>query len=657
MTQPHHQRRFAYKPFQREDLARAILCDGCILSWDTGLGKTIAAFSLGLLKLGYTVDSAGHLTTKAAALLVAPGGLHRQIQEEGRRLFGQAVTVLDKEIFSKLRTWDPLERRFKVPAGFYLVSYTALGRNGMESPPNPDKDPTQAVMDRLRVTWRDVEEDWQESFRILSAEYSTQLLAGSAPDHAPTPWSQLSDADRERHAIVVCHRRLGVVLQKVDLAPEVADPHRMRCVWDSSLADDCMDSFDCVVVDEGTRLKGESFLAAGVLRLRPKYRYVLTATPIKNRLPDMFQLAWWACGGSRVATARFPWAPGDKDDFADRFCQRMTQIDEKTGRRKRGGWSRLTPQVANVHALWKLNGSVVIRRRKRDSGVDIPAKHRHVIRVPMGMAQAQAYKAELQRSDVRAGAKLAHLRSISSMGLPKHMVALSLIEQILRQNRQAVVFSAFNGPLHSLQARLQEAGISPLVLTHEVTEKRRGERAARFASGPVTGGEPVLLAGIECMSEGHNFPLCQNVIFLDYSLAANCMTQADDRIHRITSREEVHSWRIITSGTVDLALEALDGEKHDAAELVLDGSLTGASIDEVSPARILRESELGFATAEIQDEEELRLAWVDLRERLRLAMAHWPGASTAATGVIATKTPAAAVDPVSDLLRLAELLL
>lgn len=651
---------FAFKQFQREDLARAILCDGCILSWDTGLGKTIAAFALPLLKVGYTTDHRGELTLRGAALLVAPGGLHRQIQEEGRRIFGQAVTTLDKDTFCQLRRWDATQRRWVVPPGFYLSSYTALGRNGMELPPDPAKDPTQAVMDRLRVTWAEVEASWMECFQSLASAYSARLLAGEEAGEPPTPWRDLSQADQERHAITVCHGRLGQVLQKVDLVPDVADPHRLRCVWDSVLADECMDTFDCVVVDEGTRLKGDSFIAAGVLRLRPQYRYVLTATPIKNRLPDLFQLAWWACGGSKVATARFPWAPGDKDDFAERFCQRMTQIDERNGRRKRGGWSRLTPQVANVHALWKLNGAVVIRRRKRDSGVDIPAKHRHVIRVPLGLAQAKAYKEELDRTDIKAGAKLAHLRSISSMGLPKHMVALSLIEQILRQNRQAIVFSAFNAPLHALEARLTEAGIHPLVLTHEVSEKRRGLRAARFAAGPVSGGEPILLAGVECMSEGHNFPLCQNVIFLDYSLAANCMTQADDRIHRITSQEEVHSWRILCDGSVDLALEALDGEKHDAAELVLDGALTGAVVDEVSPARILRASAAGFSTAEIQDEEDLRSVWVDLRERLQHAHAGWPGASTAATSVpIATgKAPAAAVDPVlAELLRLAELLL
>jgi len=41
------------KPFQKQDLARAALKDGLILSWDTGLGKTWALFLWSLLKCGF----------------------------------------------------------------------------------------------------------------------------------------------------------------------------------------------------------------------------------------------------------------------------------------------------------------------------------------------------------------------------------------------------------------------------------------------------------------------------------------------------------------------------------------------------------------------------------------------------------------------------
>ena len=41
------------KLFQKQDLARAALKDGLILSWDTGLGKTWALYLWPLLKVGF----------------------------------------------------------------------------------------------------------------------------------------------------------------------------------------------------------------------------------------------------------------------------------------------------------------------------------------------------------------------------------------------------------------------------------------------------------------------------------------------------------------------------------------------------------------------------------------------------------------------------
>lgn len=612
---------FRFQPFQREDLARAALSPGCILSWDTGLGKTVAAFTLPFLKLGW--DPA--LRPRGAVLLVAPGGLHAQITEEGRRLFRQEVVPLDKPAFLRRRRWDPSRRAWGLPPGFYLTSYTRLGRNDAERP--PQREEPAVIAERLGLRPADLERLYLESFAARAMAHGEAILEGHLTQ-APVAWADLPEAERRSWAEHLIRERLQACLAGVSLELEVERPHAMRCVWDTTLADEAMDAFDCVVVDEGTRIKGESFLAAGVFRLRPQYRYVLTATPIKNRLPDFFQLAWWVCGGTTQANARFPWRPEDKAAFAETFCQSMTQIDPRTGRRKRGGWRRLTPQVCQVHALWKLNGAVVIRRRKKDSGVIIPPKHRHVIRVPMGREQAREYEHTLRDPETTAGAKLTALRQVSAQGLPKLLVALSLVEQVLRQGRQVMVFSAFNAPLSTLYGYLRQAGVEAAVLTHERSEAQRGAVARRFQAGPGPEGLPVVLAGIECMSEGYNFPRCQQVVFLDYSLSADKMRQAEDRVHRLTSREEVHSWRILADGSVDRALEALDAEKGDAAELVLDGTLLTQVAEEVSPAAILRAGEVSFATELLlQDEEEARRTeWPPLRERLALAMATWPGA-------------------------------
>ncbi len=617
---------------------RAALTDGAILSWDTGLGKSLAAFSLPLIKLGWQPGARGRLTLQGTALLVAPGGLHDQLRDTGRQ-FGQELTTLDKARFRRLARYDARQRRWALPPGFYLTSYTQLGRNGAEAMPD-----WAAMAPRDR---------WA-SLGVTPALADQHRLAHRTMDEAPlAPWSRLSGAEQvewmERAATCLA----GAHALGVAQTPDVRDPHHLRCVWDTTLSDEAGGSFDCVVVDEGTRLKGESFIAAGVLRLRPRYRYVLSATPVKNRLPDFFALAWWAAGGEAEATPRFPYRPADRDDFAARFCQTATKLDPATGRRAKGGWRRLTPHVCEVHALWKLNAALVIRRRKQDSGVDIPPKHRHVIRVRMNPIEAQAYRALLD-ADTDPGTKLARLREFSGTVHAKQCVALSLLERSLRQGEQMIFFSAFHAPIRALRGHLQAAGVPHLFLTHEVGEQQRGRLARQFAAGPVPGGLPVMLAGTACMSEGFNFPRCTHVVHLDFSLSADHMVQADNRIHRLNSVGPVHSWRILVDGTVDRALEALDGEKQDAAELVLDGHLLNAPVEDVTPSRILAQAGAEWeAHATPEQSRTTGATLAQLIASVARQAPRWPTAPPASTpGAI----PRAARPVLSESEALAELL-
>src|SRR4051812_15745870 len=94
------------KLFQHQDLARAALHDGLILSWDTGLGKTWAMFLWSLLKVGHvTVTDAGalYIKPKAPVLIIGPGDLHQQIADEAAKHFKIKVALLpDQATFARL---------------------------------------------------------------------------------------------------------------------------------------------------------------------------------------------------------------------------------------------------------------------------------------------------------------------------------------------------------------------------------------------------------------------------------------------------------------------------------------------------------------------------------------------------------------------------
>jgi hypothetical protein len=528
--------------------------------------------------------------------------------------------------------------------------------------------------------------------------------------------------------------------------PAAVATWEIKCVYSPSLSDLCYNAFRGIAIDEGVKLKGaDTYVGTGVRQMAPEYRLVLTATPIKNRVPDLFWLAHWATGGKDQAHARFPYKNqvGEQTKFAETFmvCEqnltRQAADAAKGGRVSSARYKKVTAEVCNIHRLWKLLGPVVLRRRKDDCGEDIVPKVRKVIRCKMGTLQADVYKYHLdciyvdKNGDEAIGARLQALRMaaadpsslhlkdqpghcvkpcrctlktvppeqqlqrleqqrkdlVETFGvgdpeeinehqrqltaieaeiktpvqrydtipaksncprcqgrgtlplparsgqafIPKHASVLNLVQEILARGEQVVIGSAFNDPLDHLSRWLDEAGVRHLKLDGRTSPKQRGQLAATFKRGryrPAAGDGaascPVLLAGVECMAEGHSFHLANNVILLAYSWAYDKFIQFINRVHRLTSPFPVNVYVVICDGTIDRKLESLCQEKGDSSELVLDGRLIGERSEEVNLAELLKVAQREFnAESDTLDEALVHAQWPALREQLRTAMAGW----------------------------------
>ena len=609
--------RFAFKRFQREDYARAAVADGVILAHDTGGGKGLALFIWPALKVGFkSLAEVGRksLQPLAPVLLVVPGDLHQQVMAEAREKFGAQCTVLDsQDTFLHLSTVNPANGRRQLPPGYYLTSYTQLGSNGVQDPAPFNHSAPDEMMVRYGLAEADIRKWFLDRGKIHSLYYKwlAEHTPGLGPDASEAElhaaWRAAKSASKaEQHGIydlayeTLRHYHHGARPSWAGLPPRsrqfiqnelLKDTHAAmirgigekryatqrpgatRCVFSPSLADLCQDTFACVAVDEGVRMKGEhTEIGLGVRQMNPRYRLVLTATPIKNRLPDIFWLAWWAAGGHALANARWPY-PDDSEsklDFSQEFLVSERNLTKEELSETKRRYQKLTPQVCNVHRLWKLLAPVVLRRRKKDFGEDIVQKRRHLVRVPMGTRQAAVYQHHLlgAYADLNGkpalGARLQALRvaaadpssellrphpSDKNSGLPycsapggqpglpgytpKVAAALQIIDQILRRGEQVIVFSAFQSSLDTLSARLREADVPHCVLDSRTSQKKRGIIAADFKLGPGKSKYPVMLAGSDSMSEGHIFNLCSNVIRLSYSWAWDKQEQGDNRVHRL----------------------------------------------------------------------------------------------------------------------------
>lgn len=726
LLSPHANPRFGFKQFQLEDYARAALHDGLIFAHDTGLGKTLALYIWPALKTGFqTTFAPGEergLRPLAPILLVVPGDLHQRTIEEGRKMFKATVTIIDsQEKFLRLSTLNPLTGQRELPSGYYMTSYTQLTGNGVTPYPAFQPDNIIGMMQILGLTdadasaWFDTRETLFErhyqrlaalpTFTLRELEqacFAAQQTASCdeekaglmrafealAPFHCAVYNPAFSDLPPEQKARVRAlmtgdkySEYAASVGQSRWLASPTTDPSesrpephasrlapfKIKCLYSPSLVDLCADTFLACAIDEGVKMKGEdTVIGLGVRQVTARYKLVLTATPIKNRLPDVFRLAWWATGGRQEAHARFPFPDetAARADFAEQFLISERNLTKEKAAPKR--FKKLTPQVCNIHRLWKLFAPVILRRRKADAGEDIVTKTRQVVRAPLGQEQAEVYRFHLnaqyrdKNGGPAIGAQLQALRVAAANSastllqrpehdhktkgeprakngyIPKLHSALKLIHQCLAAGEQCVLFSAFNDSLDILSARLTEAGIPHCVVDGRTSPKRRGQLAAQFALGPGKSPYPVMLAGVECMSEGHSYPLCANAILLAFSWAHDKFEQAINRIHRLNSRWNVKVWSIVCERSIDRKLESMLQEKGDAAELVLDGKLLGENTDEVNLAELLdiarKEFENGTPLSTIA-ETELEKEWPPLRIQLAAAQRAWRTAGLALVGV------------------------
>ncbi|HEX3800226.1 MAG TPA: DEAD/DEAH box helicase [Verrucomicrobiae bacterium] len=686
----------------------AIPDSGAICAQDAGLGKGIWAYVYPLLKVGLLRDAAGvpvkPVCPREPVLLVASGDLHTQILEEGRDKFKVRPTLLDsQQTFLRLSSLDPRTGRRTLPPGYYLTTYTELTRNGVIPFPKFNHADPSAACAALNVTEREIEDYFTSRVTRLAKCYELLEIRPNTPDetaaHLHAQWltlrkeyirneqrcKDLDDAYYDLKNFIAARparefNDLDPAQQRFLKARLARDAHEaasqnvdrfrddettgrtVKCVYSPSLADLCCDTFAVLVGDEAVKIKSAtSHIGIGFRQINARHRMIMTATPIKNRLPDIFFLAHTAAGGHYAAHPRFPFGRDGQEDFAGEFS--ITERNLSREQEKGGRFVRRTPQVCNIHRLWKLLAPLICRRRFEDCGEDVVKQVRHVIRVPMGLHQAAAYKFHIDAKylDINGreaiGARLQALRICAANPasallkrpesdkdrtpgqpasphayIPKVAATLTLIAQILERGEQVVIFSAFHDSLDCLSARLHEAGIRHVVLDSRVSPAKRGVAAAQFKRGPA-GAIPVMLAGVESMSEGHSFNLCNNAILLAYSWAWDKFLQAIKRILRLTSTKDVNVYSLLCDGTIDRRLEGNIMEKQDATELVLDGHLLGEDPHEVNLAELLQSARADFAhmQSSLIDERDLVKEWPTLRTRLAAAMRAWNNEPAAET--------------------------
>jgi hypothetical protein len=624
-----------FPDFQLDDIPRLALLDGAICGWEQGLGKSIAAIALALIKRPRRV------------LLIAPDDLHLQHKESAMNFFGVHLTTIEK--IEQLTAYG-LHRPAApdAPTRFFITSFHALGFNHADE-------------------WRpNVGDD------------------GLAKTHDARRKARLCDLEQIVPAWVLARMKGDDCLDAHEwfrgIGEERTYPngHTIRCVWRPTMARvlATYDCFDMVEVDEGTMMQADdAHIATGVRILNPRWRYVFTGTPIKNRVESLFWLLKWVAGNQPGPTARFPYAgtAEAREEFANHYLQHdefLTREEEaerahfaKHGKSRSIKIEKRTARLCNVHRFWKIIAPLILRRRKDDCGLPIVKKIVKPIHIQPGRTQQQVYAFHLANPPLAArstphkpverrvqiGMQLTVLRQVTlcphapdlehtvtsntrfTAGAvqgpkkswtdmnPKMAAILAQLAEVITQGEQVIIgspFAPFNAALHQ---RLVEAGVSSLLLDGGVSGKRRGQLAARYKQGEFS----TIVAGLKAMGKGHSFECAKYLFLPSLSWALDENEQFIHRVWRLNSREDVTIFPFVMQNTIDELMAQDFGDKLDSAQLGLDGCLIEQQVEPMNVTQLLEKAVRNFDPhAATIDEADMEREWSEsLRDRLQAAEA------------------------------------
>ncbi len=392
-------------------------------------------------------------------------------------------------------------------------------------------------------------------------------------------------------------------------------------------------AYDLIIVDEAHHLKNDKTLAYRLVSTLPKkFILLLTATPVENRLDELFNLI----------TLLSPGHLNTKSGFRRRF------IESK---------DPLTPK--HPEELRRLLRGVMIRNRRSTTGVIMTRRTAHTIEVLPSEREQQFYEAvsAFVRVQYRMAAdagtdglnfnrmglktiqkelgsasvaviptleRMAQHPGLSSIqrdqlgqlvtianDLADHHKLDRLLELLARVGDDKVlIFTGYRRTQDLILEKLKAEGISAEAFHGEMSRAAKDKAVIRFEN------EVPILVSTESGGEGRNLQFCHLMVNYDLPWNPLRIEQRIGRIHRIGQTKDVHIYNLVAQNTVESEVLNLLDAKLNMFQLV---------VGELDMILGKRSSERDFEDAimdllvESASHEQFRLKMEDWGEQYRRA--------------------------------------
>jgi superfamily II DNA or RNA helicase len=327
---------------------------------------------------------------------------------------------------------------------------------------------------------------------------------------------------------------------------------------------------DVVVLDEAQRIKNwQTKTARRVKSLRSPYAFVLTGTPVENRIDELYSIVQYL--DPELVGPLF------------RFNREFYALDER-GR---------PVDYRNLAELRRRVAPVMLRRRKADVESELPGRTVKTYFVPMAEEQRERY-VEYQKQAARLIA-LAQRRPLMKAEFDRLQMLLACmrmicdtpaildpdcrvspkleeLERILgdlfeEPDRKVIVFSEWERMLALVRELAAEMGVEAAWHTGSVPQQRRRAEIVRFKKDPACR----LFLSTDSGSVGLNLQAASAVVNVDLPWNPARLEQRIARAWRKHQTRSVTVVNLVCENSIEHGILHLIGQKQALADGLLDG--------------------------------------------------------------------------------------